>query len=984
MGGVIVSDLKIEVPVELKPNIDKLKSDVEGTKLKAKVELEPVAGAGFAKAARDLSNGVNANRRNSSNLLGINVDSAKKEIAEVLAMVKRAQGEMNKLASRANILDDDVDKPIIQAMQRINETMERNKAELDRLMGLGNDDELLANYQGFIKTLRSSLKEIKSVFSQTDSGFVSFSTHDAENALNDLRNSAKKAEEVLNSLGETDPRREELGKWITSLNQQINTLSENLDKIKKDQLAFGLIDSETNNIFKDAMDEAKDAEKEATRIAKKIRKDFETAKTAASKQPEAKPAILASERDREQIVQQIALLKQYKAALGSIQGLSGLSQARQRSLSSLLDEDIATLERLQTLLADKDSTLPEDYQTLMKNIASDLSATGKFSKMFDVDPEDFNWTKINTGIQNFAKDFNKAQQLIDKSKEDIGDNEKLKKLSENLKEYSAAQKAYNESLGPLKQAQIAGEVPEAENVKKAIQAKLELIRVHDQLVASYKELTGAQEGANQEMSAEEVAKAQATIFQKLERMKWIRKNYSRAFKDASWAADFEALENAFKADDAIRNYQQLSKQLSILEMRARAAGNAGKTLGDRFRGAFAKFGEWFSVSQIFMKLVELSKMVVANVKAVDTEMTNLRKVSDAREGEYDQYLQNAAKRSADLGTKLTNYISGTTGWARTGESLEDAQTLGELSTIYYNVGDGIESVDDATASLISTMKAFKIETSDASKVLDILNHVGNNYNITSGGLGEAFQRSAVALAAANTDINKSAALITAGNTILNHPEKVGNGLKTLSARLRGATSDLSELGEESDEYVVSSSKMQAKVEALTGVDIMKNATEFKDIYDILDEIAQVWDDLSDTTRADLAETLFGKNQSNLGIAILSNFETAREVLKDLTSGEATGSAMKEYDKYLGSVEAKTKKLSSNFERFSVGILDPDVLKVALDLINGLLEGVTNLVETLGSLPTVLGAISAAFSIFKPDSGIVKVQYAPPMKNSLAA
>lgn len=41
-----------------------------------------------------------------------------------------------------------------------------------------------------------------------------------------------------------------------------------------------------------------------------------------------------------------------------------------------------------------------------------------------------------------------------------------------------------------------------------------------------------------------------------------------------------------------------------------------------------------------------------------------------------------------------------------------------------NVGDKIESMDDATQAIISTMKAFGIEASNAMSIVDEFNEVG--------------------------------------------------------------------------------------------------------------------------------------------------------------------------------------------------------------------------------------------------------------------
>ena len=48
----------------------------------------------------------------------------------------------------------------------------------------------------------------------------------------------------------------------------------------------------------------------------------------------------------------------------------------------------------------------------------------------------------------------------------------------------------------------------------------------------------------------------------------------------------------------------------------------------------------------------------------------------------------------------------------------------------------------------------------------------------SAGIGEALQRSAASLNAANTSLEESVALVTAANTVVQNPESVGTTFKT--------------------------------------------------------------------------------------------------------------------------------------------------------------------------------------------------------------
>lgn len=465
------------------------------------------------------------------------------------------------------------------------------------------------------------------------------------------------------------------------------------------------------------------------------------------------------------------------------------------------------------------------------------------------------------------------------------------------------------------------------------------------------------------------------IQNKLSQMQWMRSNYGRAFSDGTWAQSFSAVEEGFQTaltqGATPERVKQLSDQLEVLKQKARAAGEAGKTFGQRFQEGFTKFASWFSISQLFMGAINKTQQMVEAVKEIDKAMTSVRKVTDESSASYARYMESALSRSADLAAQVPGYIEATAGWARMGYDMEEAQRLGELSTIYYNVGDGVETVDDATNSLISTMKAFNIQAGDAEGILDKLNYAGNNFGITSGGLGEILQRSAASLSAANTDLIKSIAIGTAGNEIINDPQKVGNGLKTLAMRLRGSTAELEAAGEEVDEYVTSTSKMQEGIKALTGVDIMKSATEYKDIYQILREISRVFGKLTDVSQASLVEMMFGKVQGNLGTAILKNFGTAEKIYDELTNGMSEGSAMKEYETYLDSVEGKANKLSATLAKTSISVLDPETLKIGYDFLTNILEVINGIAGALGGLKTVAAVAMGALTVFKPGTALLQ-------------
>ena len=97
-------------------------------------------------------------------------------------------------------------------------------------------------------------------------------------------------------------------------------------------------------------------------------------------------------------------------------------------------------------------------------------------------------------------------------------------------------------------------------------------------------------------------------------------------------------------------------------------------------------------------------------------------------------------------------------------------------------------------------------------------------------------------------------------------------MKTLSLRIRGAKVELEDAGEDVDGMANSVSELQKKLLALTGgkVDIMLDENTFKNTTEILREMSQVWDDMTDVNRAAALELLGGKRQANVLSAVIKN------------------------------------------------------------------------------------------------------------------
>lgn len=190
-----------------------------------------------------------------------------------------------------------------------------------------------------------------------------------------------------------------------------------------------------------------------------------------------------------------------------------------------------------------------------------------------------------------------------------------------------------------------------------------------------------------------------------------------------------------------------------------------------------------------------------------------------------------------------------------------------------------------------------------------------------------------------------------------------------------AKTELEDAGLETDGMAASTSKLQEQIKALSGgFDILENdGKTFKSTYDIVLGIAERYGSMSDLSQAALLELLAGKRNSNALAAAMNNAEGIKKTYE--LALDSDGSAMKEYDKYLTSVEAKQKRMQATFQSFSVSTLSSEVMGTGYDVVSGFLETLQSISDLLGSFPTLAAAAGAAMSLMFKDSGI-SIEYAP--------
>ena len=206
---------------------------------------------------------------------------------------------------------------------------------------------------------------------------------------------------------------------------------------------------------------------------------------------------------------------------------------------------------------------------------------------------------------------------------------------------------------------------------------------------------------------------------------------------------------------------------------------------------------------------------------------------------------------------------------------------------------------------------------------------------------------------------------------------MGTALKTLTLRLRGAKVELEEAGLETENMAESTSTLQKKLKALTHgkVDIMLDADTFKNTTQILREMSTAWEDMTDIERAAALELMGGKRQANILSSLITNFDTVEDVIK--TSMNSSGSAIKENEKYLDSIQGKLDQFQNSLQAFWNNMLNSRVIK-------GFIDFGIQMIKFLDTLPGKITAVVAALAGFAKFKGINFFNLGPEVAQNIKA
>lgn len=664
--------------------------------------------------------------------------SVKAKIAKLDSSNETEKVQIEKLREQEKLLKENFNsqKKQLDALNKYYNKQDYDK-NLTNISALGEKD--IESSKAELQKRYKSLQD-KSNKKQSDNDKANIT--EANKLLNQQEATYKKIYDIKAKIAALDPDNEVDSKQIESLEQQKKLLQENflIQKKQLDSLSQYYNKQDYSKALSNiAVVGMKNVEVNAAKLQEKLNKQSTTTATT--------PSNKNLERLNALYDQQLATIKEIKS-LESI-NIDNRTIEQNKRLTELnnellkihkdidveLDSEYKKTEKIQTVL---DALVKTREKVNTDGIQSISLDQGSFSgRETDIGISYDEAQKVNTAlnktltlmgelskrnITNFDKPFDEAKTKIEQL------NQRLESGSINLIDYN---KAVNKIVSGLKNiVAVLDETSDRENGIKEIERYLSEISNGNYKIINDKTLG-------------DVTTLTAEFVDQNKQLQRVKVSYNDVNKQI-----------VNLGSTGKKNITSLSKFLDELNVKFRNLGT--------YLLSFVGFYEvWGAIKQGVTYITEL-----------DSALTEMKKVSD----ESIESLRNFQDVSFDIadniGSTAKEIQNSTADWLKLGYAIEDASELAEATAIYKNVGDNMD-ITEATQSMVSTLEGFQLEADQAMNIVDQFNEVSNRFAIDSKGIGDALQRSAASFNAANTGMSEAIALITATNSVLQDPDKVG-------------------------------------------------------------------------------------------------------------------------------------------------------------------------------------------------------------------
>ena len=344
------------------------------------------------------------------------------------------------------------------------------------------------------------------------------------------------------------------------------------------------------------------------------------------------------------------------------------------------------------------------------------------------------------------------------------------------------------------------------------------------------------------------------------------------------------------------------------------------------------------------------------IRQFDADMTTIQEIT----GKSDQDMRNVRSSSIDqaksLRTSVSNVTSTRAALYRQGLSDTEVEDRAE-SIIKFSTVTGAK-ITDATKNLTTAIQTGLV--SSVNQAMDVLAALGDSAATTAEEIAKGMQKAAASAKVAGVSYEELTSMLTiaTSKTQLSGAQ-AGTFLQTLFSRMTRVTKEgyLTDEGGETTNI----NDVEAALKT-AGITLRESKSTFRSTFEVLREIASVWEGLNDIQKGNITYAMAGSRQANMFNTLMAGMGEDGGKLLDEYLGIAEGSegtVKSKYEVAIESIQAAIDNLKSTFDGFVETLGSNNIITGFMDLVSNIVQGFTDANNAGKGWITVLGLIGTA-------------------------
>lgn len=385
------------------------------------------------------------------------------------------------------------------------------------------------------------------------------------------------------------------------------------------------------------------------------------------------------------------------------------------------------------------------------------------------------------------------------------------------------------------------------------------------------------------------------------------------------------------------------KKVNELSNNLQKAAEQSQFLGSTFDDLKGKISYFLSLNYLFDQITRKISEAATITRELDKDMTQIGLVLGKTSGQVWRNFDTYSKMADRLNTTTSEVTNSMKLFYQQGLNTAEVNKMVEASAIAAALGES--SMAEASETLTSIINSYNLSANQAMAVTDKISQIAIVSAADFGELSTAIEKVASSAASAGLDLDHMMGYLAKMiETTREAPTNIGTALKTIVANFTQFKEDPSGLTQEGSEI----NKVDTALKSV-GISLTDTTGEVRDLSEVLDELGGKWESLTRSQKSYLATQIAGTRQQSRFYALMNDYERTLELVAE--GSNSSGKAQQQFALYGESLEASTKRLNNEWEKFFNQITSGNGVMKGF---NSLLASLMGIINEIGPIETALG------------------------------